>query len=450
MSSFQMVSFKPDSALKEDEVVLSEKVRKDLGIIDQGRVKLRVGRNTTVFNTIRIDRDENTARLSLRPTLLKKLHLNSSKLYGINYREGEIAIGPVVGIMIRLYASKSKPFGPQTFFFKQLMDAANQLGQICFAFAPTNIIWNRKAVYGYTYRNDQWVRDYFPIPDVVYPRLQKYDLGIRKLRQKLEKMGVVFFSPFVIGKWEVHRIISQSPLKNYVPDTRLIKNLSQVEPMIKKYRVLYLKPVHGSQGRNIIRVAKKNNSSSYQYQYQLNNKLYRGTAAGLVNLRRALRPVMGKRAYLMQNRIDLLNYEGSVMDVRIVAQKDHTGRWGVTGMAYRIGRPGNITSNISAGGAAKNVLVMLEKFFPDKQERMRIVEEIKDLSVKAAQTLEEKIGPTGEMGIDIGVDKDGKVWFIEANLRPARQVFTLMGDTATRLKSVENPMLYCRYLAGFR
>jgi hypothetical protein len=53
------------------------------------------------------------------------------------------------------------------------------------------------------------------------------------------------------------------------------------------------------------------------------------------------------------------------------------------------------------------------------------------------------------MGVDIGIDKGGQVWFIEANLRPARQVFTLIGEKKTRLLSVKRPMLYCRYLAGF-
>ena len=53
------------------------------------------------------------------------------------------------------------------------------------------------------------------------------------------------------------------------------------------------------------------------------------------------------------------------------------------------------------------------------------------------------------MGVDIGIDKSGEIWFIETNLRPARHVFLLIGEQDTRLRSVEMPMLYLRYLAGF-
>ena len=56
----------------------------------------------------------------------------------------------------------------------------------------------------------------------------------------------------------------------------------------------------------------------------------------------------------------------------------------------------------------------------------------------------------GEMGIDVGVDQAGKLWFIEINLRPARRLFTLIGEHNTRLLSIQRPMLYSQYLAGFR
>ena len=71
------------------------------------------------------------------------------------------------------------------------------------------------------------------------------------------------------------------------------------------------------------------------------------------------------------------------------------------------------------------------------------------LAVQVARALENETGAIGELGIDIGIDVNGKVWFIEANLKPARRVFILIGEPSTRRMSVRKPMLYARHLAGF-
>lgn len=101
------------------------------------------------------------------------------------------------------------------------------------------------------------------------------------------------------------------------------------------------------------------------------------------------------------------------------------------------------------GAADKKLETTLREKFPDKEKQQEIIEKLRFVAVEACRTLEGSIGSSGEMGVDIGIDKGGQVWFIEANLRPARQVFTLIGEKKTRMLSVMRPMLYCRYLAGF-
>ena len=92
---------------------------------------------------------------------------------------------------------------------------------------------------------------------------------------------------------------------------------------------------------------------------------------------------------------------------------------------------------------------MLQRHFENEEQRLKIMEEICYLAIESAKTLEKSIGQSGEMGVDIGIDNEGQVWFIETNLRPARHVFLLIGEQETRLRSVEMPMMYLRYLAGF-
>jgi hypothetical protein len=159
---------------------------------------------------------------------------------------------------------------------------------------------------------------------------------------------------------------------------------------------------------------------------------------------------MGRRRYIVQQRIHLLRVNGNITDVRILVQKDENGLWTVTGKACRVGRLGSITSNISGGGCGHRVPHVLARHFSDPQVRTRIIQEIDYLALEAARVLENDISSIGELGIDIGIDTHGKLWFIEANLKPARKVFILIGAKSTRRASVMKPMQYSRYLAGFR
>jgi len=253
----------------------------------------------------------------------------------------------------------------------------------------------------------------------------------------------------LIGKWETHKILTQNPnINSYIPDTHLIKGFGQVERMLNKYGAVYLKPIAGSMGRNIIKVVKVRHSNTYSYQYQLYSQTHTGSATGINSLYNSLRKVMGKRKYIVQQRIDLIKSGGNIADVRILVQKDNNAEWHITGKAVRIGKKGSITSNISSGGSASKVPAVLAQKFSDPLKRDAIMAEIDYIALESAMYLEQHISSIGELGIDIGIDRTGKLWFIEANLRPARQVFTLIGENSTRKNSVQKPLLYARYLAG--
>ena len=94
--------------------------------------------------------------------------------------------------------------------------------------------------------------------------------------------------------------------------------------------------------------------------------------------------------------------------------------------------------------------MVLQARFHSEEKVNEIIETIRTVALEAARTLENSIGPVGEMGVDIGVDRDGHIWFIEANLKPGRQVFSLLRQTRTRMMTIYKPLLYARYLAGFQ
>lgn len=436
--------------MDQDYILISADLTSQADYGYNRELKLGVGKSSRTvkirINTSRIDKKS----LTMNPALIKKVYLHENHKYGVKFEQDEIRIGPVVGIIAPKQDSKKRPFGSQTTFFQEVMASSRQLGQICFAFYFADIDWNKKVINGYFHGKNGWQRGKFPMPDVIYPRSKFWVANRAESRRRLSRLGVKILNPPMVGKWEAYRIFKKNPeLVPYLPETRLINSFRQVDLMAKKYRAVYLKPVNGTQGKNIIKVSKNKKSSGYCYQYHSNGSLCKGNASDLLQLQKQLRPVMAGRSYLVQKEISLLRYEGGIVDIRVMVQKDHNGRWDVTGMACRVGKQGAITSNISSGGSGKKVETVLKKSFSGSKQINHIMETIIFVCINAAQSIEDYLGNCGEMGVDIGVDRFGKVWFIEANLRPARLVFSLIGEKQTRLKSVETPLLYARYLAGF-
>mgnify|MGYP000886613060 CR=1 FL=1 len=450
MHDFIMVNIKADPQLAQDTIILSADLASRGSYGYKRLVKFNVGKSQQSLkvrsSTSRLDKNT----LYMNPASIKKAFLQENLKYGISLNQDEINIGPVIGIIAPKQDSTKRPYGSQTGFFQQIITSSRKLGQICFAFYFTDIDWNKKIVNGYFHNKNGWQRGKFPLPDVIYPRSKFYVASKADSRRRLKQARIKILNPQMVGKWEAYRVFKRNPdMLPYLPETRLVNSFRQVEIMAKKYRAVYLKPVNGTQGKNIIRVSRNLKSPGYCYQYRYNGSLCKVSASDLLQLRKKLGPIMAGRSYLVQKEINLIRYEGGIVDIRVMVQKEHNGRWEVTGMACRVGKPGAITSNISGGGSAIRVETVLRNVFTGSKQINQIIETIIFVAINAAVSVEDYLGNCGEVGVDIGVDKYGKIWFIEANLRPARHVFILTGETETRQKSIETPLLYARYLAGF-
>lgn len=449
MYNFQMVTIVANHKLQENTLMLSNELAVLLKLKQEENLLIHVGQNYQRVTISISNTTKNKKHLHLSPQYLKRLYIHHGEKYGIGIQTTGIHIGPVVGIMARAGKDRSRPLGGQSRYFEKMIMTAKKIGEICYGFDIKNIDWNKNVVYGYTHTGNRWIKGKFPLPDVVYPRDMGYSSYTLKARNLLAERGCKFLNPALIGKWQTYQIISENPeLCLYLPDTALVTSFNYVDQVIRKYHSVYMKPVNGSKGRNIIKVIKKD--GLYRYQYQLRSKNHRGTARNINKLKQSLKPIMGNRKYIIQRQINLLRSHGNILDVRVMVQKDHTGNWSITGKACRIGQNGSITSNLATGGRASKLETILAQQFPNIEDREIIQNEVNSLAVKSARALEVSVGDIGELGIDIGIDTAGQVWFIEANLKPARQVFILIKDYEARRKSIEKPLLYSRYLAGFK
>ncbi len=421
---------------------------KEAEIGAETRIRLQVGKIRLLLHVDPVSDAAEADFLRLSPSVLKKTGLEKQK-YGFFWDEKNriLRIGPVVGIMAEATRDTLRPFHKQTVFFAQMLEEAAHCGVLAYVFSPSDVKEHRLLLRGSVLKNGRWIQKFFPFPDVVYPRHSGYAVHALRIREKMKNRGASFINPPLIGKWKTFRILSRYPeLKEHIPDTERVQTAQSIHDMLEKWQAVFVKPVNGSQGKNIIRIEK--GKQEYSYQYQMNQKMHRGSASDLRRVFFRLRRVMSGQTHIVQQQIRLLRVENRVADVRVVVQKNRFNHWQVTGKAFRIGYNGSITSNISSGGYAQPVKRVLNLIFSVPQAEA-LVEKIDWLALQTAQKLEENMGSIGEFGIDIGVDTDGRVWLIEANLKPGRQVFSLLNDPEGRQRSVRMPLLYARFLAGF-
>jgi hypothetical protein len=441
------VKISSSAKLNVHSLLVSQDLLNKLDLDSDKGITLQFGQFHYDMNIV-VDTMLSEDKIKMHPDIFIKTGIKRNTSYAIMNHKQNIRVGPYIGIAANLTANENKPFGSQTYFICQLIEQAQLMGAVCFAFRMRDMDLKKAQIIGYTFHNNVWEKGMYPLPDVIYPR-NNSDFNRQVLRRHLTEKGVQFFNPTGIGKWGTYKALVKNPkLVKYLPDTRLIKNISQLGDMLNKYHNIYMKPITGSQGKNIIRISENGQTRSYEYQHHIKQHQIIAKANSLQELERKLRPIMNKRHYLAQQEIKLLRKGGCIMDLRVMTQKNRSGQWMVTGKVFRIGETGSITSNISGGGSVGDVKSLLNLYF-EKARVQDILKEIDFLALETARSLEIRLGPTGELGIDIGVDQDGKLWLIEANLKPARKIFSLMKDHESRIVSVRRPIEYAIYLAGF-
>ena len=141
----------------------------------------------------------------------------------------------------------------------------------------------------------------------------------------------------------------------------------------------------------------------------------------------------------MQNYVPATSPDGRAADIRVHVQRDGLGRWRVTRGYVRLGESGNAVSNVSRGGYQGP----LDGFLGTRRARpaAEIAAEIDALALDIAATVEATFGrPLSELGVDIALDRDDRLWIIETNTHPQSSLHE--HERAVRT------IAYALYLAG--
>lgn len=377
-------------------------------------------------------------RLRMPPGVLR-LH--------VRRRGDRLQLGPFLGILGR--PQTSSPYGEQTGFFRRLIARAKLMHIYAYVFAPADVSTGAATVMGHRpYKNStSWVTRRGPIPDVVFDR--GFFRGVErvraaKMREKfVNEFGVRLFNTDIGNKWDVYqKLMGEEGLKEFLPETAMADSES-ISRLLERYRVVYAKPVSGTQGRSVFRVRYRRNKVAYEAHLR-QGKVARASVPTTVELVQALKATGERCSFIAQQGITLTRVQGRTTDLRALVQRDRSGAWRLTGVGVRIGGRSNVVSNLHAGGSAAKIDVLIPK--PGRRAKVEeLSRRIEDLVLKVAEALGRR-HLLGELGVDLGLDTDGRLWVIEVNLRPGRATFRRAGLTEAWRRSGRAPLEFALHL----
>ncbi len=147
--------------------------------------------------------------------------------------------------------------------------------------------------------------------------------------------------------------------------------------------------------------------------------------------------------YLVQPYLELTNDELQPFDIRLLLQKDAAGNWTERGRGIRSGLTGGILSNLSAGGIVSDFASWSAALTPAK--KAYICSELDYIKSHLTRLVENEFLPLFELGVDIGIAKNGSLWILDVNSKPGRKVI-LSTNPAIQETLYNAPVLYGKLL----
>ncbi len=369
----------------------------------------------------------------LNPTFaLNELRVFEDVMLNIWKKGEDIHLGPVLGIFInpkRLYVPEEGST------VQSHMQAGLAKGFLCYFFSIDSIDWQNERIKGFAFIPglDKWTEAWFPMPDVIYDRgarfTEEQKTTVREIRERFRNNPNVQFinSLDSIGKWNTYRYLSKyHEITKYLPKTVRYTSFNDLLKMLKHHSFIFLKAYYGSGGQQVLSIKKSNGQyklvfSSYELQELI--------LSNVEEVRKHIEEFTEGGKFIIQRGIRLLKYKGRFFDMRVLIIKDNAGQWRVMSNYARIAKANLTITNYCAGGDCN----FYNNIYPDLSSplckgSLPNYDDVASVAIKIAAFIDREFGTFGELGMDMAIDKYGKIWFLEANTKPDKDLVEELDD----------------------
>lgn len=300
---------------------------------------------------------------------------------------------------------------------------------------------------GYIWTPSGYVKTTLPIPRVIHNRAIYHDKRANQMIKLLISCGIFVYNASTrYGKDSVHLMLIEDPLMQpALPQTLPAKSAS-IHSMLRQHGDLILKPCRGSVGIGIMRL-RRGESRDY-FTYSRSSPSAKGWRTRRIS--KGVLPTLLLRRirslpFLVQQRIPLAEYAGRPYDIRVTVQRGLCGRWEVSGMFAKTSPANTFVSNIAQGGAAYPVQEVFFRSFPDIPPEI-LIERTAQFAIQTATALSRRMPYSADFGMDVALNTEGLIFFIEANGRDQRYGFREAGMDEVWKETYRKPMAFARYL----
>ncbi len=300
-----------------------------------------------------------------------------------------------------------------------------------FYFTAKGVDFENKVIKGSYYENGKWLEKFYPFPDVIINHTGPITTNQKDVYYKLKKL-IPFTSNPVGTKLSVYNKIKKGKdFIEYLIPYKLIKKPLDIFEFLNKYSKIIMKPISGHHGNQVVYIEKLDDSFIVK-ENGISNTLSR------LELFNYLVEIKKSNKMLAQKYIPSRTTTGEPFDIRLHLQKDGNGNWVNTLIYPKVGFKNKVATNLGQGGK----ITILKNFLINvyKDDYFDIMKYLEVFSIQFANHFE-TLYKSGfdELGIDIGLDEDKKIWIYEVNWRP--------GHIFLQAKASYNAIKYANYLA---
>ena len=305
-------------------------------------------------------------------------------------------------------------------------------------FSPGAVDFEKRAINGYIYNNGEWVNTVSRFPDVIcnvvgFSRDKQIEAA-----ERLEKE--IPFTSYSIGdKLNVfNNLMKFNLFSNYLIPSEKVLSVNHFFLLSSKYPELVFKPSSGCQGVDV-------------YFIKRENKLFRilsGAEETNVDADKISDFISNKikqEEYIVQPYINCRTKSGDPYDFRLHVQKDSKGEWVASSIYPRISPNGGIICNISQGGYTNELMPFLRREFEEDSYKVKKYLEVFSLQLAAhMDEIQKELynEELSELGIDVGLDKNQRIYIYEINWRPGHPPLIYLD-----LGVIKNTVGYAIFLA---
>lgn len=405
-----------------------------------------------IHGNLSVHHDDNQALIMVSSDLWNELKIPQEGYVNAILNKKYLHIGPLIGIFTAGFTgSLLRPVGDRSIFFSKLLSASKEDGPIVFVFGAHHINWEDGTINGLFYSENGWEEHEVPFPNVVYDRLPNRKTEnhsiLKKIRNQLEKEYLIpWFNPGFFNKWEIHQLLHHdTSIKNHLPETIYKPTNEQIQYLLTKYNQVYIKPINGSLGLGIHQIIydKRNNHYFCRFRDDSKNRLRQFSS-----LTQLLKNQFGEQileSHIAQQGISLLKIDRKAIDFRIHSNKNELGEWKIGVIAAKVAGRGSVTTHLRSGGEIKTI-DEIDEILPFTNKNMMAI--LSEFAISVSNALDKSFdGLIGEIGLDIGIDKDGHLWLFEANSKPGRSIFKHPKLKEEDLLTRKLPISYAVYLS---